>query len=435
MTTLRREIGLPGAILLGLGSMVGTGVFVSLGISAGAAGWGLVPAIVVAALLALANALSSAQLAAAHPVSGGTYEYGRRWLSPSMGFAAGWTFLCAKTASGATAALGAAGYAAALVRTEPVDPRILGVAALAIAALLTALVAGGIRRSNLANAIIVSITLAALLALVAAASMVPAASVPGDAADRSGASERVAASWPAFLQSTALMFVAFTGYGRLATLGEEVREPRRTIPRAILVTMAVVTALYLLVAWVSLRTLGPAELARVTAERAAPLEAVAEWSGGPWLRGLVAVGAITAMLGVLLNLILGLSRVVLAMARQGDAPTLFSRIGARHGSPTPAVLLCGTAIALLALVGGVKFSWSLSAFTVLLYYAITNAAALRLRPEDRRAPRAVAWAGLVACLSLAFWVEWRAWAAGVALLAIGFVLRAALRRARRAPAT
>ena len=106
MKQLQRELGLAGATVTGLGSILGTGVFVSLAIAAGITGPSVILAIVLAAGLALCNALSSAQLAAAHPISGGTYEYGYKYLSPRLGFTAGWLFLCAKTASAATAALG-----------------------------------------------------------------------------------------------------------------------------------------------------------------------------------------------------------------------------------------------------------------------------------------------------------------------------------------
>lgn len=443
MSVLRREIGLSGAILLGLGSMVGSGVFVSLGLAAGVAAEGLLAAIVFAALLAMANALSSAQLAAAHPVSGGTYEYGRRYLSPALGFAAGWMFLCAKSASAATAALGAAGYMLALlgsrgavdadatakaISTPPPDPFVMRGVALVVVVVLTALVAGGIRRSNRTNAVIVSVTLAALAVLIVAV---------GGAAGRGaavlpdfGRTVLGAPSLTALFEATALMFVAFTGYGRLATLGEEVRDPRRVIPRAIVVSMVVVTALYLAVAWVSLRILDGPTLERSTIEQAAPLEAVALAAGAPLVASIVAVGAVTAMVGVLLNLILGLSRVLFAMARHGDAPPALARIHARQASPVAAVIACGAAVAALAMIGNVKLSWSLSAFTVLLYYAITNLAALAQPRSERRYPRAIAVAGLIACLALAPFIEWRAWAIGLALLAVGFMLRAVLPRKR-----
>jgi len=417
MSQLARVVGLPGAVLMGLGSIVGTGVFVSLGLAAGIAGPAVVVAVALAALVATCNGLSSAQLAAAYPVSGGTYEYGYRTLHPALGFTAGWMFLCAKSASAATAALGLAGYALGddgAARTALAAGTVVAV---------TLLVAGGVRRSNAVNAVIVSITLAALVALVAAG-------LPEiDRANFAGLGDVAPRD---LLHATALMFVAFTGYGRIATLGEEVRDPARTIPRAIIVTLVVTALLYIAVAAVAVGLIGAARLGEITRATAAPLEAVALRSAVPDVRWLIAVGAITAMLGVLLNLVLGLSRVALAMARRGDLPGGLAAVSG--DSPRRAVLFVGLGIAALTLIGSVEATWSFSAFTVLVYYAITNLAALRLPPEHRRFPRAVAVAGLGSCLGLAFWVEPRIWLTGGALIAAGLLWQAAISRSRRGTA-
>lgn len=423
---LRREVGLGGAVLLGLGSMVGTGVFVSVGVAAGVSGRSVVAATLLAALLAAANALSTAQLAAAHPVSGGTYEYGYRWLTPALGFTAGWMFLLAKSASAATAALGLGGYLLDLTdaRSSGLHTLLAVLGALGI----TAFVAGGIRRSNRGNAIVVGVTLAGLFALILA-------SIPAVVPERLGnisplVTRRDATGVDALLHGTALMFVAFTGYGRIATLGEEVREPARVIPRAVVVTMVVVSLLYLGVAMAGVGVLGT-EAFGVAAERtAAPLDAVARALAVPLLPQAVAVAAITAMAGVLLNLVLGLSRVLLAMARRGDAPAFLQRIDERRGSPVASVWACGLAIATIALVGNVRLTWSFSAFTVLVYYAITNLAALRLPPKDRMFPRWVSVGGLVGCLSLAFRVEARVWLVGLVLIGVGLAGHVIARRRR-----
>ena len=414
--TLRREVGLTGAILLGLGSMVGTGVFVSVGIAAGVAGPSVIAATLLAALLATANGLSSAQLASAHPVSGGTYEYGYLWLSPAFGFSAGWMFMLAKSASAATAALGLSGYLLDLLGMAPGawNVAVAGAGALAI----TAFVAGGIRRSNLGNAVVVGTALAGLALLLAL-------SLPRVAAEGVGRFSpflpRDAGGGGALLHGAALMFVAYTGYGRIATLGEEVREPRRVIPRAIIATMAVVTLLYLGVATAGVGVLGAGAFGEAAERTAAPLEAVAAALGVPLLPQVLAVAAVAAMAGVLLNLVLGLSRVLLAMARRRDAPRFLARIDAERASPVASVWTCGLLIAGIALVGDVRTTWSFSAFTVLVYYAITNLAALRLPEEHRLYPRWIPAAGLVGCLGLAFWVEREVWMVGLALLAAGLV--------------
>jgi APA family basic amino acid/polyamine antiporter len=403
--SLRRELGVFGATMMGLGSIVGTGVFVSLGIAAGIADGAVVLAIVVAAAVATFNALSSAQLAANHPVSGGTYEYGYRYLNSWLGFAAGWLFLCAKTASAATAALGFAGY---LLNATGHDEQWLVPVALTTVAVLTVIVLSGIRISNRVNIAIVSVTLVSLAAFVI-----------GGAPLISASRLRFSAEPLSLMHATALMFVAYTGYGRIATLGEEVREPHSTIPRAIHVTLVVSAVVYVAVAVVGVGAAGGGALAMAAVEKAAPLEVIARSFPLP-VHGLVAIGAMTAMLGVLLNLVLGLSRVLLAMGRRGDMPHVAANLSI-------SVAMTGIGIAVLAAVGSVKTNWSFSAFTVLVYYAITNLAALRLSGDVRLYPRWVAWVGLIACLSLAFAVEWRVWALGCGLLVVGLAWHAARR--------
>lgn len=374
MTELERAIGVPGAVLLGLGSILGTGIFVSVGIAAGIAGPAVLVAIAIAAAVAICNGLSSAQLAAAFPVSGGTYEYGYRVLSRPFGLVAGWMFVLAKSASAATAALGFAAYLG--------QGRIVAVV---LVVAVVAIVAGGIQRTSWVNAIIVGATLAGLGAfVVAGAPHVEATHFALEVDPRT------------LLHAAALMFVAFAGYGRIATLGEEVREPQRSIPRAIVLALAATLVIYAAVVTVGIGTIG----AGAFASTAAPLEHAART---PAIRTIVAIAAVTAMAGVLLNLVLGISRVVLAMARRRDLPHALAAVDARK-SPRAAVLVTGLAIAALAAVGSVKTTWSVSALTILVYYAITNLAALRLPAAQRRFPRAIAAAGLVACLALAVFV-------------------------------
>jgi APA family basic amino acid/polyamine antiporter len=235
---------------------------------------------------------------------------------------------------------------------------------------------------------------------------------------------------PSLLYATALMFVAYTGYGRIATLGEEVRDPGRTIPRAIVLTLAVSATLYVTVGLVAVGSVGSGFLARATSGEAAPLEVVAGTFALPGVAGVVALGAITAMLGVSLNLILGLSRVLLAMGRRGDMPRVVARLDEERTTPWVAVSVIGILVAGLASVGSVEITWSFSAFTVLLYYAITNLAALQLSPEERLFPRAFAWAGLFGCLFLAFWVDLVILVIGLALVGAGLLWHLYRRRGR-----
>lgn len=432
---LKRELGLGSAVMLGLGSMVGAGVFVSLGLGAGLVGPAVLGAIVLAGALAMCNGMSSAQLAAEYPVAGGTYEYGHRVGWPALGTVAGFMFLVAKSASCATAALGLAGYV--LHRFSISDTSALMIpGALAVLAMLTVMVLEGIRRTNAINTIVVTITLLGLGVFVAAGLTavrgeyfspwmidVNGGSLPVNfSAIVQGEAIYGPASWRDFLFATALMFVAYTGYGRIATLGEEVKDPRRTIPKAIVATVLVCVVVYTAVAGVGVGLVGPGLFAQLS-EGGATLEAVAAMAGLPVYVGwAVTIAAVTAMLGVILNLILGLSRVALAMGRRGHLPRKFAEIDDAGNTPGPAVILVAVIVAGLVCVGSIKAAWSLSAVTVLVYYAITNAAALRLPAAARLYPRVFSWIGLVGCLGLSVFVEpiYWAWAGGVMVAALGW---------------
>lgn len=437
---LKRELGVFGATLMGLGSIVGTGVFVSIGIAADIAGPSVILAVAIAAVVATCNGLNSAQLAANHPVSGGTYEYGYKYLNRWWGFVAGWMFLIAKTASAATAALGFSGYllniAGFLSPGANENPGGIGGSdrfllisiALGAVVAIAAIVFSGIRRSNLANVIIVSTAMLSLTVFVLAGLPKLVSSGFENLTPFFSNDENAIGS---LLQAAALMFVAYTGYGRIATLGEEVREPRRTIPRAMIVTMLVTMVLYMSVAFIAVGASEKGSIASGVSAASAPLEIVASGFGIPGVSQLIAAGAMTAMLGVLLNLILGLSRVLLAMGRRRDLPRVVATLNASQTTPYVAVIVVGVAIALLVLIGDVKTTWSFSAFNVLIYYAITNFAALRLPPEARLFPRWLGWVGLASCLFLAFWVERQIWVVGLGTIVVGLVWHGVVWKLRR----
>jgi len=380
--TLKRELGLSGAIVTGLGSILGTGAFVAIGVASTMWGDTLLLAIPLAAGVAVFNGLSSAFLAGRFPVAGGTYEYGYRALNPWFGFGAGWLFLLAKTASAAAAALGVALYLDVDGPWVPIG------AALGV----TLLVVAGIRRTALANLVLVGVTIAAIVWFWYRAQD----GAIGWSVLRVPGSEHTDIA-----AATAFLFVAYTGYGRIATLGEEVKSPARTIPVAVVITLAVAATLYM------------------------SIEIGGRLAGGEfWGIGLelgfvddrfVQIGAITAMLGVLLNLVLGLSRVWLAMGRRRDMPETLARLDTRQ-EPTVAIVLSGLLVAAVTLVGDISLAWSFSAMTVLLYYGITNLAALRL---DRR--KITSWIGLASCVFLSFFVPLDVWLIGVGLLVIGLI--------------
>lgn len=411
---LERSIKTPGAILMGLGSIIGTGIFVSIAIVTQISGNGVIIAIIIAAVLATLNGLSSAQLAAAHPVSGGTYEYGYRFLGSYFGFTAGWMFMIAKSASAATAVLGCVGYLFYALDID-VSNTILVVSGLAILGLMTILVSGGISRSNTANKIIVSITVAGLSGLVVTAFFING--LPFEPIANAFTDTDISSA----LYGAALMFVAYTGYGRIATLGEEVSNPRETIPKAIILAMVVIVLLYLSVSLTALSVMGAEEFGNSVNGEAAPLMMVAQALSVPVLGPAITIAAITAMLGVLLNLILGLSRVLLGMARRNDVPNLLATVNPQTKSPVASVVATSVIIGLLVLSGDVVFTWSFSAFTVLIYYSITNLSALMMPARFRLYPRWVPALGLCGCLFLAFWIDPAIWGSGLIFLAAGLI--------------
>jgi APA family basic amino acid/polyamine antiporter len=393
---LRREMGLGGAIVTGLASILGTGAFIAIAIASGMWGDNVLLAIPIAGGLAMFNGLSSAFLAGHFPVAGGTYEYGYRSLGPWWGFTAGWLFLLAKTASAAAAALGVASY---LGITG--DQRIVAIGAVVA---VTAFVLAGLRPSTVVNVVLVTITVTAIVTFGISGLTDPQRSQPIVTGDIGGG----------LLPAIAFVFVAYTGYGRIATLGEEVRHPGRSIPRAVVVTLVIAGALYMMVA-LGGRALGGPDWGRAVGESGLDVLLDQPWSA------IVAIGAVTAMLGVLLNLVLGLSRVWLAMGRRGDMPPALARLDRRQ-NPFNAVVTAAVPIILFALLGEISVVWAFSAFTVLLYYGITNLAAISV---DIR--RWTSWAGLATCLSLSLFVPLTVWLAGAALLAVGGIWKS-LRR-------
>ena len=406
---------------MGLGSIIGTGIFVSIAIATQISGNGIIVAIVIAAILAAFNGLSSAQLAAAHPVSGGTYEYGYRFLGSYFGFSAGWMFIIAKSASAATAVLGCIGYlfyafdihASNWISTS---------AGIVLLLVMTFLVSGGISRSNLANKIIVSFTLFGLGLLVLVGFFINGLPIDPILNAFEGSSTT------SILYASALMFVAYTGYGRIATLGEEVAEPRKTIPKAIILAMVAIVIIYLLVSLTALQVMGAEVFGHTVDGDAAPLMMVANSLSVPFVGPIITLAAITAMLGVLLNLLLGLSRVLLSMARRKDVPIVLANVNTNSKSPVAAVWTTGVIIGILVLSGDVVFTWSFSAFTVLIYYAITNLAAFMMPSELRLYPRWIPAFGLVGCLFLAFWIDPAIWISGLVLLFVGLVWHSITRK-------
>ncbi|MGW0181429.1 APC family permease [Nocardia sp. NPDC003345] len=378
---LPRRLGTADAVTIGLGAMLGAGIFAALAPAARAAGSGVLIALGLAAAVAYCNALSSARLAARYPESGGTYVYGRERLGDFWGFLAGWSFVVGKTASCAAMALTAGLY------VWPEYARVLGIAAVAV---VTAVNCLGVRKSLGTTRIIVVAVLAVLAVVVAVAvtSGRPVAAHPAPGPDISAGG---------VLQAAGLLFFAFAGYARIATLGEEVRDPARTIRRAVPLALGIALVVYTAVTLATLAVLGP----EGTAATPAPLSEVVRAAGAPQWEPAVRAGAALAALGSLLALMLGVSRTTLAMARDRRLPHALAAVHPRFQVPHRAELAVAALVTVVVATADIRAAIGFSSFGVLLYYAIANASAFTLTGTEDPPPRFLTVAGFAGCLLLA----------------------------------
>ncbi|WP_129842913.1 APC family permease [Streptomyces sp. RFCAC02] len=400
--TAVRTLGLRDAVVIGLGAMLGAGVFAALAPAAHAAGSGLLIGLALAAVVAHCNATSTARLAAVHPVSGGAYVYGRERLGDFWGHLAGWGFVVGKTASCAAMAMTAGSY---------VWPGREGAVAVAAVVALTAVNCAGVQKSARVTRVIVALVLAVLAAVVAAA-------LTSGASDAARLHLGGEVSAGGVLGSAGLLFFAFAGYARIATLAEEVRDPAVTIPRAVPVALGITLVVYAAVALAVLAVLGPERLA----DAPAPLADAVRAAGADRLVPVVRAGAAVAALGSLLALLLGVSRTTLAMARDRHLPHVLAAVHPRTRVPVRAELAVGAVVAVLAVTVDLRGAIGFSSFGVLVYYAVANASAWTLAPDEGRPPRVVPALGLAGCLVLAFALPLSSVLAGAAVLTFGAVL-------------
>jgi APA family basic amino acid/polyamine antiporter len=392
-------------VVIGLGSMLGAGVFAAFAPAAAAAGAGLIIGLAIAAIVAYCNATASAQLAAQYPSSGGTYVYGRERLGQWPGFLAGWSFVIGKTASCAAMAITFAAYAAPAGWEKPV--------AVAAVLALAAVNYFGVTRTAGLTRIIVAVVLVALVLVLLSGF------VGGSSAPHNLGANLFAHGWYGILQSAGLLFFAFAGYARIATMGEEVTNPSRTIPRAILTALGIVLVIYALIAVVVLRSLG----ADALASSDAPLVDAVAASTWSWASPAVRVGAAAAALGALLALVAGVGRTSLAMARNRDLPRWLAAVHPKYQVPHHAEIVLALVVSAIVLAVDLRGAIGFSSFGVLVYYLIANAAAFTQDAPQRRFPRWLQVLGALGCVLLVATLPPLSIGIGLGVLAIGVVYR------------
>ena len=399
---LARRLGTGDAVIIGLGSMLGAGIFAAVGPAAEAAGAALLYGLLLAGAVAFCNAMSSASLAAVYPASGGTYVYGRERLGRLWGYLAGWAFVVGKLASLAAMALTFGTYVA------PDLARPLAVGAVVS---LTAVNYRGVTKTARLARLTVTLVLFALALIVVAMLF-------GGRTDIDNLSDLSDPSLKGILRSAGLLFFAFAGYARIATMGEEVRDPARTIPRAIPIALGIALIIYVLVDASALLTIGPDRLGHAPA----PLTAAVEAGALSWLGPAARFGAAVASLGVLLSLIAGVSRTLFAMAGNREMPGALDAVHPRFKVPHRAEVAVGAVVVVLVITTDLRSVISFSSFSVLFYYAIANASAWTLPREQLLWPRVFSGIGFIGCLALAFSLPVVAATVGAGVLALGALI-------------
>ncbi len=402
---LQRVLGLKDAVGVGLGAIIGAGIFVVTGVAAGVAGPAFLIGLMIAGAVASFNGLSSAQLAAVYPQSGGTYEYGYRLLNPAMGFSAGWMFLLSKLSAAGIVAIGFGSYFHQLV--PAFSPMVYSVAAIVLLTIANLL---GIKKAGTVNVAIVLITLLSLVYFVFSGL---------GSVERGNFTPFTPFGTLGIAEASAILFFAFTGYARIATLAEEVVEPEKTIPRAVIITILTAIVLYAAVSFVAVGVIGAGGMA----ESRSPLQMAAGKMTTPSIVLVVTLGAATAMLGVLLSQILGISRMLLAMGRRNDLPAFFEKIHPSTSVPHLGILFTSGVILAITLLGSFEFVVRSATFTILLYYSITNLAAMKQPLTEQLYSRAIPWLGLAGCLAMSVSLPWEVIVSGVILLVVGFGVR------------
>lgn len=400
------------ATAISVGAIVGAGIFVVTGIADGYAGSALLVSMVVAAVIALFTALSFAELTAWLPTEGSVYEFGRRLVSPFAGFLAGWMWMLSNTFSGAAVSLGFAYY---LTNLLPMLPAQWGAAVLCIC--FTVINYLGIRESALLNNFLVVAKLFILgffcifgLFYTNPANFSPFMPIQ-----------------TGVLVGAFYIFFAYGGFARVAVVAEEVKDAKRNVPRAILLSLAISTIFYVAVGAVAVGLVGSSRLSSSNS----PLAEAIGATGSPVAVQIVSFGGLLATASVLLTSILGVSRVAYAMARRNDLPQTLSTLHARYNTPYHSVWITGILMALLVLLIDLSSVVAISTFAMLFYYASANISALRLQEEKRMYPHIVPALGVIMCISLlviVLFISPQAWTIGLAGLLAGTVYYFAKRK-------
>jgi APA family basic amino acid/polyamine antiporter len=407
---LKRTLKLFDATAIGIGAIIGAGIFVVLGIAEGYAGPAVIVSMIIAGIVALFTALSFAELSSAIPKEGGTYTFAYEMIHPYFGFVSGCLWLFAQTVSGTAISLGLASYLVAVFPSLSVK-----LVAVSAALILTVLNFVGIKYSAMVNNMLVVIKIAILSLFI----------VFGLFHVNVNNYSPFAPNGPfGILQGAGFIFFAYLGFGRIAALGEEVENPKRTLPLSILLALAFSAIIYIGTGLVATGIAGYKSLAGSTS----PIADAAKATGNFALVATVSLGALVATVSVLLTNLLGLSRVSFAIARNGQFPKSLAKVHTKFGTPYVSILITGTLMSVLTLIFNLTQSAAITSFAMLCTHIILHSSAIRLRRKkpDLKTFKVpfyplVPCLGIGSCVILMFSLPPEAWAVtAVAVVASTF---------------
>ncbi len=409
---LKRTLGLLDATAIGVGAIIGAGIFVVLGVAIGYSGPSIIVSIIMAGAVASFTAFSFAELGSAIPKEGGAYAYAFDMISPSVGFVVGCLWLFGQIVAGAAISLGFASY---LVKFLPMFP--VKTVAVIVALALTGLNLLGIKQSTTVNNILVIIKIAILCVFVGIGAFY---------IHPQNLSQFSPYGVSGILQGAGFIFFAYLGFGRISTLGEEVKNPEKTLPLSILIALVVSVILYILTAFTAT---GLTDY-RILAQSNSPIADAASATGSLALVAAVTFGALIATASVLLTNLIGLSRVAFAMARDGQLPKTAAKVSSRLGTPYVSILAMGALLTILAYSLDLKQAAAITSFSILSTHLTVNLSAARLgKNHENRKFKAplhplIPTLGLLSCIILMFSLPQQSWivAAIVVALSTAFYL-------------
>ena len=419
---LKRTLNLLDATSVGIGAIIGAGIFVVLGIAIGYAGPSIIFSIIIAGIVASFTAFSFAELGSAIPKEGGAYQYAFELISPFAGFLVGCLWLFAQIVAGAAISLGFASYFVAIFPGFSVK-----IVAVFAALVLTGLNLVGIKQSTTINNVLVIIKIAILGSFIGFGLF-------------QTHPQNLLQFGPnglfGVLQGAGFIFFAYLGFGRIAALGEEVKNPERNVPLAILIALIVSIVIYILTAFTATGLLDY----RTLAQSGSPLAEASKATGNLTLVAAISVGALIATVSVLLTNLIGLSRIAYAMSRNGQLPKSISKVSSRFGTPYVSVLVMGALLTVLAFALDLKQAAAITSFALLATHVIVNLSAIRLRKKMPSSATKfkvpffplIPTLGLLSCVILMFSLPQESWVAAAAVVALSAVLYLLRRKQLRA---